>query len=239
MIYFLVPTYNEEANIPELAKNFLAVELNDEKFFVFVDDCSSDNTIATLKNHFPSERLQVIEKEINKGPGDSFNLGFNWILENSTSNSDLVVTLEADNTSDIAILPTMTMLSNHNFDIVLASVYAQGGGFGKTSFIRKFLSFGANFMFRFMFDVKVLTLSSFYRSYKIEALRKIQGKYDQIIQEAGFVCMLEILLKGIKTGASVIEVPMTLQSDKRKGKSKMKIFKTMKAYMKFLLSKRY
>ena len=36
--------------------------------------------------------------------------------------------------------------------------------------------------------------------------------------------MLEILLKSIKLNARIIEVPMILKSDKRVGKSKMKIF---------------
>lgn len=234
MIYFLVPTYNEEANIPELAKNFLSVELEDEKFFVFVDDNSSDNTIDVIEKSFSGHALKVISKKENKGPGDSFNQGFEWILEHSESENDKIVTLEADNTSDITILPTMVMLSKHGFDFVLASVYAQGGGFGKTSFIRKFLSFGANFMFRFMYDVKVLTLSSFYRTYSISSVKRIKNKYNTIISEAGFVCMLEILLKGIKTEASVIEVPMMLKSENRKGKSKMKVFRTMKAYIRFL-----
>ncbi len=234
MIYFLIPTYNEEANIPELAKNLLAVSLDEEKFFVFVDDNSSDNTIGTIKKHFQEQHLEVISKLENKGPGDSFNKGFEWILNHSKSDKDKVVTLEADNTSDLNILPTMVMLGERGFDFVLASVYAQGGGFGKTSFFRKFLSFGANFMFRFMYDVKVLTLSSFYRAYSIRSIKKIKTQYSTIINEAGFVCMLEILLKGIKTDATVIEVPMMLKSENRKGKSKMKVYRTMKAYIRFL-----
>ena len=47
--------------------------------------------------------------------------------------------------------------------------------------------------------------------------------------------MLEILLKSIKVNAKIIEVPMMLYSANRKGKSKMKVWKTFKGYFKILL----
>ena len=45
--------------------------------------------------------------------------------------------------------------------------------------------------------------------------------------------MLEILVKAIFQEAKIIEIPMMLHSDKRKGKSKMKIMKTSWQYLKF------
>jgi hypothetical protein len=47
--------------------------------------------------------------------------------------------------------------------------------------------------------------------------------------------MFEILLKAIRSGASIIEVPMVLKSQNRKDKSKMKILKTMGQYVKYVL----
>jgi len=129
----------------------------------------------------------------------------------------------------------MLSLNHMGYDLVLASVYAQGGGFEKTSFLRKFISATANFIFRFLFDVKVLTLSSFYRVYSVSLLQQIQGKFTTIIKETGFVCMLEILIKAIHCHAKVIEVPMQLHSSKRVGKSKMKIVKTTLQYFGFLI----
>ena len=46
--------------------------------------------------------------------------------------------------------------------------------------------------------------------------------------------MVEILIKAIKLEAKIIEVPMLLNSENRKGKSKMKIFKTILSYLRFL-----
>jgi hypothetical protein len=48
--------------------------------------------------------------------------------------------------------------------------------------------------------------------------------------------MIEILLKAIREDAKIIEVPMILKSNVRKGKSKMKIWKTSWSYIKFLIT---
>ena len=239
MIFFVIPVYNEEMNIAELSKNLLETMPEDEKFYVFVDDGSKDRTVEMIRGSFPEDSVHIIEKPENKGPGDSFNLGFDYLLERDLLNSDLIVTIEADNTSDIKILERMIINSRAGYDLVLASPYAQGGGFEDTTLLRKLLSFAANTVLRLFFDIKVLTLSSFYRVYKPELLRVIKAKYGTIIEEPGFICMVEILVKAIRRKAEIIEVPMKLYSAKRKGKSKMKIFKTGKSYMKFLMFKRY
>lgn len=239
MIYFLIPTYNEEMNIPELADNLLNSMPEDEKFFVFVDDGSTDKTLEIISGSFPKDSVHIITKTQNRGPGDSFNLGFEFLLARDLSNADLILTIEADNTSDINILERMIINSRTGYDLVLASPYAQGGGFEDTTLFRKILSFAANTVLRFCFDVKVLTLSSFYRVYKPEILRVIKAKYGTIIEEPGFICMVEILIKAIKCKAEIIEVPMKLYSAKRKGKSKMKIIKTARSYLKFLIKSRY
>lgn len=119
--------------------------------------------------------------------------------------------------------------------MILASVYAQGGGFEHTTFLRKLISAIANLLYRFLFNIKVQTLSSFYRTYSITLLRHIKEKYGEIITESGFICMLEVLIKGVDTNARILEVPMVLASSKRKGASKLKIFKTTLQYFKFLM----
>lgn len=239
MVYFLIPVFNEQKNIPLLSQNLKNCSkiIKDDVYYVFVDDKSSDNTIELINNHFEKINYHIITKNKNAGPGDSFNLGFEWILNHCPdhdSNDNLVVTLEADNTSDLDILSIMISLAKMKFDLVLASVYAQGGGFEKTSFVRILLSFTANLFFRAFFNIKILTLSSFYRVYRISLLKKIQQTNKKIVAEKGFISMLEILIKAIKLQANLIEVPMILQSSNRKGKSKMKLLQTSLSYLKFL-----
>ena len=236
MIVFLIPTFNEADNIERLHTNLVKAGEGRRVHHIFVDDCSTDGTVALIKKVFAEGSVTVITKEANAGPGDSFNIGMNYILEHFQEERPAVVTLEADNTSDLAILPEMLALLDFGYELILASAYAQGGGFSKTSLWRKVVSFIANMLLRIVFEIKVLTLSSFYRVYSFGLLERIRSSYGEIIAEKGFISMLEILLKCISLNTKVIEVPMVLRSDNRVGKSKMKVLRTARSYFHFLLT---
>lgn len=235
MIYIVIPIFNEEQNISNLYNELEKCSFEEDYLFVFSDDGSSDNTKHEIEYHFPKENTILLGDGINRGPGFAFNIGLEWVIKHSKNDFDSVVTLEADCTSDLEILPVMMALNQLKFDLVLASVYAQGGGFDSTGLIRKFISSVANLLYRFVFDIKVHTISSFYRVYSVTLLKKIKLKYGNLIDEQGFICMLEILTKAIHCEAKIIEVPMVLKSTKRLGKSKMKIVKTTMDYLKFLI----
>ena len=235
MIYFVIPLFNEKDNIANLHKDLLSVLEGEEKFFVFSDDGSTDGTPEFVKQTFQQQQAIVLGDGSNNGPGFAFNRGFEWVLQHSKNDHDIVVTIEGDCTSDIKLLPKMVVICRQQFDIVLASVYAQGGGLDKTSLFRKLLSSVANMLMRFVFNIKVLTLSSFYRVYNVTILRKIKEQNGTLIKESGFVCMLEILHKAIKLNATIIEVPTVLKVANKIGKSKMKVFKTSIIYLKYLI----
>lgn len=236
MIFILLPIFNEAENIPNLFKELAELSLDDNFFYVFSDDGSTDRSYEVINSFFKDKPFVILGDGINRGPGFAFNSGFQWIISQSKSPEDIIVTMEADCTSDLSILPLMIFLCKSNYDLVLASVYAQGGGFEKTSYFRKLISTIANYSFRIIFDVHVQTLSSFYRVYRISLIKKLNSEFQQkILKENGFVSMLEILLKAIKNNASIIEVPMKLRSSKRIGKSKMKVFQTSIRYLQFLV----
>jgi len=233
-IYILIPVFNESSNIERLAANLIDGFKNYSTTFVFINDGSKDDSVKKLNQYFKESDYKIINYLENKGPGFCFNSGFEWIIKNSQNESDLIITMEADNTSDINLAESMIAFNKIGFDIVLASIYCQGGSFVKTSILRKFLSLIANIFLRFIFDIKVQTLSSFYRLYSIKSIIKIKDNYTKIISENGFICMVELLIKLIKQESKIIEIPMELDSSNRKGKSKMKLIKTSLYYIKFI-----
>ncbi len=235
MIYVVIPVFNESKNIPNLKIELFSILQNESLFYVFSDDGSNDGTREVVENEFGSANCIVLGDGINRGPGYAFNVGFEWVLSNSKNSNDIVATIESDCTSDVTLLPKMIVISRLGFDIVLASVYAQGGSLEKTNFIRKLISSIANLIMRFLFNIKCQTLSSFYRVYTIDVLKRIKAANKLLIKETGFICMLEILHKAIKLNASVIELPTTLKSSKRIGKSKMKVIKTSLKYLSYLI----
>src|SRR4030095_2435077 len=235
MIYILLPVFNESKNIAGLRKELSDCFAGQDIFYVFSDDGSSDNSVEMIKKEFADLNHVILGDGTNHRPGFAFNTGFEWIIGHSKEpGTDKIISLEADCTSDLSIAPQMIKISDIGYDLVLASVYAQGGELQNTTLFRKILSFFANLVLRFKFDLKVLTLSSFYRLYTVSSISKIKDKFGVIIDQAGFISMIEILLKAIHTKAHIIEIPVRLLSEKRQGSSKMKIFKTFISYVKFL-----
>lgn len=234
MIYFLAPFYNEEEFLTKFLSDLTksASEVAKNKYtIILVDDGSRDKSLQiaeSFKKKFP---LTIISYKPNKGVDNAFKLGFEKIFK-TTKEDDLIVTLESDNTSDFGILHKMIEKSRNGADIVLASCYAKGGGIYGTGAFRQVASRMANLILYLIFPIKgVKTYSSFYRVYKAESLKKIWKAYgNNLIEQKGFACMVEILIKCSKLPVKIEEVPMILRWENRRGKSKMKIDKTVIGY---------
>jgi dolichol-phosphate mannosyltransferase len=234
-LYILVPVFNEALNLDILLSSFrsLGVELG-QQFrirFILVDDGSRDGTAAKAKELGAGLPLEVLSHPINQGPGKAFATGFAHIAP-EIENGDWVITMEGDNTSRHELIRQMFQRSQEGFDVILASPYMYGGGIENTSFLRTFLSHGANLLVKELLGIHgILTMSSFFRLYRGQIIRKLQGRYGPgIIERAGFESMVELLMKLTIHKAAISEVAMVLDTKRRKGKSKMKIGKTMMGY---------
>ncbi len=68
-----VPVYNVEPFIDKCASSLFAQDVTEQIEYIFVDDCSTDNSIATLErlldeNPDHKKRTTIIRQEQNKGP---------------------------------------------------------------------------------------------------------------------------------------------------------------------------
>lgn len=236
MVIFIIPAYNEEDNIATLLINTaktMSILGNNYKILV-VNDGSNDKTAEIVKSFAPNLPVELINFTEHRGVGEAFRQGFQLALDQA-KDTDIIVTKEADNTSDLAILNEMLNKIYEGYDLALASCYAPRGGIEKTSRDRIILSRGASFLIRLFFPIKVYTSSSFYRAYKVIFLKKAFESYgSELIKEDGFVCMVELLIKLHRLGAKIVEVPMVLRGDLRKGKSKIKRIKTIFGYFRLI-----
>jgi len=239
LIIFIIPAYNEEANIGALLKNISSV-MNQHSYeynIIAVNDGSKDNTQSIVESFQRTIPINLINHETNKGVGQVFRTGFAKALDIMNGKDDIIVTMEADNTSDINILNNMIDKVADGYDLVLASCYAKGGGIENTTFPRLILSRGANLFTRFFLNLKgINTLTSFYRVYDGNLIRRAVEAYDgKLIEQSGFVCMVELLIKLIKCEAKVIEVPMVLKCQMRQDDSKMKVSRTIFEHLMLVL----
>ena len=235
-LHVLVPVFNEAPNIPTLNEAFraLAAELSDRLrlSFIIVDDGSTDETVAVARREAAGLELTVLAHEVNKGPGAAFATGFTH-LAGVMAPDDWVITMEGDNTSRHELIRQMLTRSDEGFDAIFASPYMYGGGITQTSFIRKLLSGGANLIVKDLLDIQgILTVSSFFRLYRAQTLARMQAVFGPgIVERIGFESMVEMCMKMTMMGITISEVAMVLDSSRRKGKSKMKLLRTIMGYL--------
>ena len=238
--HFVVPAFNEEDNLPRLIDD---LESRPELFppgsrAIVVDDGSSDGTAALVQRYDGPLPLEVLSLGENQGPGAAFRAGFAAALDACRSDDALVVTLEADNTSDLDALPKMLDRADHGADLVLASVHG-GGQMVNVGRLRRVLSKGAGVVVRAGLGLEAQTVSSFFRVYRASALRQALERYgDELIRERGFACKAELLAKLTALGARVEEIPVDLDASRRIGKSKMSIVPTLLGYWRLVFRQR-
>jgi dolichol-phosphate mannosyltransferase len=239
-LFVLVPVLDEASNIPRLLGNLarLAGDLRGEMECraVFVDDGSADGTGDRIRREAGSLPVDVLRHETNLGPGRAFATGFRHLAPR-LADSDWVATMEGDNTSKVDTLRQMLVRRREGFEVVLASPYMYGGGLSNTSLLRLVLSHGANSLIKELLGIHgILTMSSFFRLYSAPVLKRLQARYgDGILETPGFECMVELLAKLIEAGATISEVAMPLDGSQRLGKSKMRLLRTIRGYLRLFL----
>ena len=234
--YVLVPMLNEAANLPRLLTSMRGVAAHIPPGLtlqiVIVDDGSTDGTAATAEQLAGDLTITVLRHERRRGPGCAFATGFTH-LAGLLSADDYIVTMEGDNTSRLELLSVMFGRTREGYDVILASPYLYGGSIEHTTTWRVVLSRIANVFVKEVLGLAGLaTVSSFYRLYRGSVILNLQRCYGPgIVERAGFECMVELLLKMVYTQTTISEVPMTLDTSLRAGKSKMNVLATIGGYL--------
>jgi dolichol-phosphate mannosyltransferase len=234
MNVFLVPAYNEEANVPRLIADLEGrPELWTGGLVVIVDDGSADRTADVAEAYDGPLPVDVLRLGTNQGPGRAFDAGFRRALALDPA-PGFIVTLEADTTSDLDALERMLVVADEGADLVLASVHAGGRMTGVGPF-RRFMSRSASYAIRRSAGLDTRTVSSFFRVYRTEFLQRGFDHFgDAFIREHGFACKAEILFKLVRLGARVEEVPVTLDASRRLGESKLRVAPTVAGYARLM-----
>lgn len=233
MIFFVVPAYNEELNIGRLIDDTdrCCKEVGQEYRLLIVDDGSRDRTAEIVRQTTDRYPTVLISYQPNQGVQEAFGRGFRKALE-ECKNSDVIVTMEADGTADWKLLPQFLQKIKEGFDVVVASYYAKGGSVEGTAWHRKVLSRAGNIFTRVFLPIPgIHTYSAFYRIYHPQVLSAVLQRYGNFYEEKGFACVVELLFRIQRLGFRIGELPMVLQGSRRVGKSKMKIFQTIRGYL--------
>jgi dolichol-phosphate mannosyltransferase len=234
-LLFVIPAYNEEANIERLFEDLEShTEITGAAArIVIVDDGSADATPRLVEQYGGELPIELLRFERNQGPGAAFRAGFESVLADAPADA-LVVTMEADTTGDLDALPRMLARASSDADVVLADWRMQN-----VAAHRKLLSAAAGYVVRKMLGLDAKTVSSFFRVYRASVLQGAFVRYgDDLIREPGFACKAEILANLASMRVRIVEEPVNLDWSRREGESKMPVLRTMLAYWRMLVRQR-
>ena len=138
---------------------------------------------------------------------------------------DVLFILDCDDTHHPAQFPAMLAALDSGHDVVIASRYRRGSHIAGVAPHRRLLSLGAAMLFKLLHNCRgVRDYTCGYRGYRVELLQRARKHYgERLIQERGFACMVELLLKLNRIGARMCEVPIDLRYDLKQSASKMDV----------------
>jgi polysaccharide deacetylase family protein (PEP-CTERM system associated) len=225
-ISIVIPCYNEEAALPYLANTLRSVEAElSEKYeptFIFVDDCSSDNTFKILDELFGSkDNFTIVKHEKNQGVAAGIMTGLRQ------AKTEIVCSMDCDCTYDPHELSKMIPLLTDDVDMVTASPYHKNGGVRNVPEWRLFLSKGASFLYARTLHTKLSTFTSCFRVYRKSSVVNLP------IEEKGFLGVAEMLGRLDLSGGKIVEFPTVLEV-RLFGFSKMKTVRTIFGHLKLL-----
>ncbi len=225
----VVPTYNEAANLPQLAERLFGLGIPNTTLIV-VDDSSPDGTaeVAETLAEELGGRVEVIRRRAKQGLGTAYVDGFRRAL---AGGADYVVQMDADLSHAPEYIPEF-LSALERADVVVGSRYAPGGGTDETwSVKRRLLSVLSNYGIRAVGGVDVSDATSGFKAYRADALRSLElGR----LRCKGFGFQVEVAKACQRQGHKVVEHPI-LFVDRARGESKMSLFIVAEGLWRLLL----
>lgn len=209
----VLPTYNERENIAALLTAVRDVSTDLE--VLVVDDNSPDGT-AELARQLGQTLggVTVYERDSKDGLGSAYRAGFRRVLDEGC---DVVVSMDADQSHDPAVIPRMLELLEGGADAVIGSRYVTGGGTTDWPVRRQLLSRWGNGYTRFILGLSTRDCTSGFRAYRASALSAIEP--DSTSAE-GYAFLTELVRRLTRQGYAIAETPIIFR-DRTLGKSKM------------------
>jgi dolichol-phosphate mannosyltransferase len=226
----VIPVRNEREAIPSLFAKFekVAPILPAGWSLLLVDGVSTDGTPDVAEGWRDRLPVTVIRLTENLGLGGALEAG----LLASMREADVIVTMDGDDSHDPDTIPAMLAKLEEGADLVIASRFEPGGREIGVAGHRKVLSHAASSVLRTLFPVgEAKDYSSGFRAYRTAALASVMDAGGRLVEESGFSCMMELLLKLRSVGADVREVPLVLRYDLKPTESKMNIGHTIGRYV--------
>ncbi len=195
-VTILMPAHNEEESmkwlLPRLVEALGALTLPYDA--IVIDDGSTDQTANVAAQY----GLRVVKNPFRRGKGASIRLGLKY------ASGDCIVTMDADGSNVPADLPSLLQPILHgNADVVVGSRFKQPPSeSAQEPFIRRLGNAFFNLAIFLTTGFPVTDSQSGYRAFTKPVLESVPTYTE------GFEWETEVLLKIIKRGYRIVEVPI-------------------------------
>ena len=234
-VVVLLPAYNEEEAIGPLLEQIRDVLRDWSYRVIVVDDGSTDATIATAERFLSTMPLEVLRRPRNGGLGAAMDTGIRHVRMVGSPDA-VLVTMDADNTQDPAIIPLLVSAIEAGADLAIASRFAPGAGAIGVPVYRQVLSGGASLLFGTAIGAPgVKDYTCGYRCYRLSLIERLARRFKPLVRARGFAVMTELLAKAAADGAKCAEVPFVLRYDLKPGRSKLQLLPTLFEYARVLI----
>jgi len=223
----ILPTYNEKENLAGIVQEIFSIGINGLKIII-VDDNSPDGTgrIADeLAANNPN--VEVLHRQNKEGLGKAYIDGFKKAL--ADPDNQYIFEMDADFSHQPKYLPDF-LEKIKSADLVLGSRNIPGGGVENWSWLRRFISWFANFTIRHILGVKIKDLTGGFKCFNRDVLEKLD--LDSI-ESSGYNFQIEITYKAIKKGFTVVETPIIFV-ERRAGHSKFSASIMLESFLKVI-----
>jgi dolichol-phosphate mannosyltransferase len=240
-VWIVLPAYDEEQGLGALLEDI------DEAMFqadlpyhaVVVDDGSRDATLAVAQEH--ARRLPIVVERhlVNQGLGATIRDGLRKAAELAHPD-DVLVTMDADQSHTPQLILRMVHALREGHDLIIASRFQPGSRVQGVPLLRRLLSRWGSLLLRVTFPIPgVRDYTCGYRAYRADVLQQVLRTHgDELFQQSGFQCMVDILLQLRRHQLICGEVPLVLRYDLKKGPSKMDVGRTVRQTLALLVRRR-
>ncbi len=230
-IAFIIPFHNEESNvIPMIEQVVRYCKKNKWNFILIpVDDQSTDNTtkyLHEIEKKYTTVR-PVYRIKNNQIQGNT--MGSALIEGTKKAQAEIIIWTMGDLADKPDTYGEIVKKLTEGYDLVFGSRYMPGGSRGNLDPTKAFMSSWGTILARFLFKIPVHDITNAFRGFKKEVFDNLQ------LESEGFSISPEFAIKAHLAGFKLGEVP-TVYTNRIKGISSFKLFKTTKSYLSLYLN---
>jgi glycosyltransferase involved in cell wall biosynthesis len=193
----VVPVFNEERHLAKVIHHLMAAPCPIEREWIFIDDKSSDESLAILKSLQPQYRYRIIEQDRNQGKGAAVARGIR------EATGDIIMIQDADFEYDPQDIPALLKpLLEDKADVVYGSRFKKSAAQVHRTyhyFVNRFLTDVSNLMSGiYLTDME--TCYKIFRADLVQAMRLRSKRFGVEVELTAYVA---------KSRARIFEFPIS------------------------------